>query len=71
MNWGLFGGQPVTAEFLEELRASGVAEAVLASVTVGESVTIGLVDILYLGVKLGIYPCLIFMGVGAMTDFHR
>lgn len=29
----------------------------------------GLIDILYLGVKLGIYPCLIFMGVGAMTDF--
>ena len=29
----------------------------------------GLVDILYLGVKLGIYPALIFMGVGAMTDF--
>ena len=29
----------------------------------------GLVDILYLGVKLGIYPSLIFMGVGAMTDF--
>ena len=29
----------------------------------------GLLDILYLGVKLGIYPCLIFMGVGAMTDF--
>ncbi len=24
---------------------------------------------LYLGVKLGIYPCLIFLGVGAMTDF--
>ena len=33
------------------------------------SITPGLVDILYLGVKLGIYPCLIFMGVGAMTDF--
>ena len=31
--------------------------------------TPGLVDILYLGVKLGIYPCLIFVGVGAMTDF--
>lgn len=30
---------------------------------------IGLLDILYLGVKLGIYPCLIFIGVGAMTDF--
>ncbi|MCD7896014.1 MAG: sodium ion-translocating decarboxylase subunit beta [Planctomycetaceae bacterium] len=29
----------------------------------------GLLDILYFGVKLGIYPCLIFMGVGAMTDF--
>ena len=29
----------------------------------------GLVDYLYLGVKLGIYPCLIFLGVGAMTDF--
>jgi oxaloacetate decarboxylase beta subunit len=29
----------------------------------------GLLDILYIGVKAGIYPCLIFMGVGAMTDF--
>ncbi|MBQ4122063.1 MAG: sodium ion-translocating decarboxylase subunit beta [Clostridia bacterium] len=29
----------------------------------------GLLDILYLGVKLGVYPCLIFIGVGAMTDF--
>ena len=29
----------------------------------------GLIDYLYLGVKLGIYPCLIFIGVGAMTDF--
>ena len=29
----------------------------------------GLVDILYLGVKLGVYPSLIFLGVGAMTDF--
>ncbi len=31
--------------------------------------TAGLLDYLYLGVKLGIYPCLIFIGVGAMTDF--
>ena len=30
---------------------------------------VGLLDYLYLGVKLGIYPCLIFIGVGAMTDF--
>lgn len=29
----------------------------------------GLFDWLYLGVKLGIYPSLIFLGVGAMTDF--
>ncbi|MBQ3817408.1 MAG: sodium ion-translocating decarboxylase subunit beta [Clostridia bacterium] len=33
------------------------------------STTAGLLDYLYLGVKLGIYPCLIFIGVGAMTDF--
>ncbi len=29
----------------------------------------GFLDILYLGVKLGVYPCLIFIGIGAMTDF--
>ena len=29
----------------------------------------GFLDILYIGVKAGIYPSLIFMGVGAMTDF--
>ncbi len=29
----------------------------------------GLIDILYIGVKTGVYPCFIFMGVGAMTDF--
>jgi len=29
----------------------------------------GLLDILYIGVKSGVYPSLIFMGVGAMTDF--
>jgi len=29
----------------------------------------GLLDYLYLGVKFGIYPCLIFVGIGAMTDF--
>ena len=35
----------------------------------GMVITPGLLDYLYLGVKLGIYPCLIFMGVGATTDF--
>ncbi len=29
----------------------------------------GLLDMLYIGVKTGVYPCLIFIGVGAMTDF--
>ena len=29
----------------------------------------GLLDIFYIGVKAGIYPSLIFLGVGAMTDF--
>lgn len=29
----------------------------------------GLLDFLYIGVKLGIYPSLIFLGIGCMTDF--
>lgn len=29
----------------------------------------GFLDLLYLGVKLGLYPSIIFMGIGAMTDF--
>ena len=29
----------------------------------------GLLDVFYIGVKTSLYPCLIFMGVGAMTDF--
>ncbi len=35
----------------------------------GHTVEAGLFDYLYLGVKLGIYPCLIFLGVGAGADF--
>ena len=69
IHWDLIGGAPVTAEFLAELAAVDVSDAVLATATVGQSISPGLIDILYLGVKLGIYPCLIFMGVGAMTDF--
>ena len=69
IHWDLFGGAPITAEFLSEMSAAGVSDAVLATVTAGETISVGLIDVLYLGVKLGIYPCLIFMGVGAMTDF--
>jgi len=69
IHWDLFGGAPVTQEFLNEMAAAGVSDAVLATVKVGQTISVGLIDILYLGVKLGIYPCLIFFGVGAMTDF--
>lgn len=67
VNWSLFGGQPVTQELITELSVN--YPAIAESLTVGEVVTPGLIDVLYLGVKLGVYPCLIFMGVGAMTDF--
>ena len=69
VHWDLLHGDPMTAELFAELTEGGVAEAVLATCPVGATITAGLLDILYLGVKLGIYPCLIFMGVGAMTDF--
>ena len=69
IHWDLFGGSPITAEFIAEMQSSGVSEAVLSSVAVGQTVSVGLIDVLYLGIKLGIYPCLIFMGVGAITDF--
>ncbi len=44
-------------------------KGVLADTSAVYNVSAGLLDYLYLGVKLGIYPCLIFFGVGAMTDF--
>jgi len=33
------------------------------------NLAVGILDFIYLGVKLGIFPCLIFMAIGAMTDF--
>ncbi len=108
VHWELFGGEPITTEFLVELFKDGVSIDVLKPYATKEFVEIlssaefadivgelnigdklsdllavvladgyspvavvsaGLLDYLYLGVKLGIYPCLIFMGVGAMTDF--
>ena len=42
----------------------GVADSVKMVIEKG-----GFLDLLYIGVKLGIYPSLIFMGIGAMTDF--
>lgn len=69
VQWDLMHGAPITAELLTELSEAGVADAVLSVWSAGDVVNVGLLDYLYLGVKLGIYPCLIFMGVGAMTDF--
>ncbi len=54
--------------FHEQLFAEGHVHWDMFAATEG-GITPGLIDYLYLGVKLGIYPCLIFIGVGAMTDF--
>ena len=70
--WSLFGGAPITQEVIDAFRADpAVSESVLAfaEANIGKTISAGLLDILYLGVKLGIYPCLIFLGVGAMTGF--
>ncbi len=76
----LFGAGQIE-ELVSEVVSSGITdtlEAQLSALAYAEqyvgaignvTVTAGLLDILYLGVKLGIYPCLIFMGVGSMTDF--
>ena len=69
VNWEIFGGTPITTEFLAELQSLGVSQAVLDTVEVGQTISVVLIDVLYVGVKLGVYPCLIFMGVGAQTDF--
>ena len=75
INWELFGGNPVTPDMLASLVNDGVStdSAVYQSLENmminGKTISVGLLDVLYLGVKLGVYPCLIFIGVGAMTDF--
>lgn len=68
VHWDLFGGAAVTQEFIDELGALNLGY-LADGLTVGQTITPGLLDVLYLGVKLGVYPCLIFIGVGAMTDF--
>ncbi len=56
-------------EELFGLGANNAQQGVIQWAQLGDIHKTGLLDYLYLGVKLGIYPCLIFMGVGAMTDF--
>ena len=67
------GGQH-TSEFYgliteEMLASSHILTSLNNLMIAGEGISVGLLDVLYLGVKLGVYPCLIFIGVGAMTDF--
>lgn len=62
MEW-FVDGVPVMRDGIEAM-STNLSDVV--SYAVGNG---GLLDILYLGVKLGIYPSLIFLGVGAMTDF--
>ncbi|MBE6203953.1 MAG: sodium ion-translocating decarboxylase subunit beta [Alistipes sp.] len=59
---------PGAGMYHSELFAEGHVHWATAEGTTFDRVA-GLLDFLYLGVKLGIYPCLIFVGVGAMTDF--
>ncbi|MBE6759452.1 MAG: sodium ion-translocating decarboxylase subunit beta [Ruminococcaceae bacterium] len=73
VNWSLFAG----GEYYWNTLADGTREMVIlkdgmvapAGAEVLSIASVGLIDVLYLGVKLGIYPCLIFIAVGAMTDF--
>ena len=73
IHWDMFfhGDPAVLAERLVELKVDNPAliESLKTMAASGAELSAGLVDFLYLGVKLGIYPCLIFIGVGAMTDF--
>ena len=57
-------------EYLETLPADAAEPEIIEELSFTDIIHHGgLLDILYIGVKAGIYPCLIFMGVGAMTDF--
>ena len=74
VNWALFGGEPISQEMINTLIneyqvAPDASVITYMTENLGNTVSTGLIDYLYLGVKLGIYPCLIFLGVGAMTDF--
>ena len=54
---------------IEEFDAANGAEAAGAFIKYNGHYFGGLLGYLYLGVKTGIYPCLIFLGIGATTDF--
>ena len=56
----------VPGAYLDESGVAHIAMTTMINEVINHG---GLIDILYLGVKLGVYPSLIFLGVGAMTDF--
>ena len=61
---------PGTGLYNQELWTNFMTEGHAAYHSYGEILKHGgLLDIFYIGVKTSLYPCLIFMGVGAMTDF--
>ena len=61
---------PFANLYHEELWAAFMEEGNAAYHSYGAILREGsLLDIFYIGVKTSLYPCLIFMGVGAMTDF--
>ena len=60
----LLANLPITGIFTPELWAGSAPVDYVRVLREG-----GMLDILYIGVKAGLYPSLIFLGVGAMTDF--
>ena len=69
-NLGYFVGQGENALYHPELWAQFIDETSPYYHSYGHIMSnAGLLDFFYIGVKAGIYPSLIFLGVGAMTDF--
>ena len=69
-NLSYFVGQGDNALYHPELWAAFLDEASPYYHSYGHIMShAGLLDFFYIGVKAGIYPSLIFLGVGAMTDF--
>ena len=69
-NLSYFVGQGANALYHPELWEAFLDEAIPYYHSYGHIMSnAGLLDFFYIGVKAGIYPSLIFLGVGAMTDF--
>ncbi len=67
---GFFPNDPSVAMYHSELWTDFMNEASPYYHSYGRILSEGgFLDILYIGVKTCVYPCLIFVGIGAMTDF--